>query len=87
MASMFSFFSNAAAAILGMTYGIDVQYKGDRFIAISEKAIERMGQAACPGAFLVNLILACTFLLCCAPNVLLASNAQSRLSYAVKHVP
>jgi hypothetical protein len=49
-------FSNAAAVIMGITYGINIADKEDRYIATAEKALEGMGQAASPGAFLVDLL-------------------------------
>ncbi|KAF4610328.1 hypothetical protein D9613_010451 [Agrocybe pediades] len=47
---------NAAAVIMGVTYGITIASKDDHYIALAEKALEGMGQAASPGAFLVDLI-------------------------------
>ncbi|KIM43420.1 hypothetical protein M413DRAFT_18002 [Hebeloma cylindrosporum] len=47
---------NAAAVIMGITYGIKIANTNDRYIAIAEKALEGMGQAASPGAFLVDLL-------------------------------
>ncbi|KAF8965476.1 cytochrome P450 [Flammula alnicola] len=47
---------NAAAVIMGVTYGIKIAATQDRYITIAEKALEGMGQAASPGAFLVDLI-------------------------------
>ncbi|KAF8181626.1 cytochrome P450 [Pholiota molesta] len=47
---------NAAAVIMGITYGINIADKEDRYIATAEKALEGMGQAASPGAFLVDLL-------------------------------
>ncbi|KDR70118.1 hypothetical protein GALMADRAFT_144803 [Galerina marginata CBS 339.88] len=47
---------NAAAVIMGVTYGITIASTDDQYIALAEKALEGMGAAASPGAFLVDLI-------------------------------
>ncbi|KAF8178464.1 cytochrome P450 [Pholiota molesta] len=47
---------NAAAVMMSITYGIDIEDKEDRYIAMAEKALEGVGQAASPGAFLVDLL-------------------------------
>ena len=41
---------------MGVTYGIPIASTEDRYIAIAEKALDGMGKAASPGAFLVDLI-------------------------------
>jgi hypothetical protein len=48
--------SNAAAVTMSITYGIDIEDKEDRYIAMAERALEGVGQAASPGAFLVDLL-------------------------------
>ena len=53
--------SNAAAVIMGVTYGIAINSTEDRYIAIAEKALEGMARAASPGAFLVDLLPVCPF--------------------------
>ncbi|KAF9043066.1 cytochrome P450 [Panaeolus papilionaceus] len=50
---------NAAAVIMSVIYGIDIAEKDDRYIALAEKALEGMGQAANPGAFYVDFIPMC----------------------------
>ncbi|KAF5310062.1 hypothetical protein D9619_010585 [Psilocybe cf. subviscida] len=47
---------NAAAVIMMVTYGIKVSSENDPYISIAEKALEGMGQAASPGAFLVDFL-------------------------------
>jgi hypothetical protein len=42
--------------MMSITYGIDIEDKEDRYIAMAEKALEGVGQAASPGAFLVDLL-------------------------------
>lgn len=39
-----------------VTYGIQVASENDPYISIAEKALEGMGQAASPGAFLVDFL-------------------------------
>lgn len=41
---------------MGITYGITVADNEDQYINMAEKALEGAGQAASPGAFLVDLI-------------------------------
>lgn len=41
---------------MGVTYGIPIASTEDRYITIAEKALDGMGKAASPGAFLVDLI-------------------------------
>jgi hypothetical protein len=41
---------------MSVTYGIKIASTNDRYIAIAEKALEGMGQAASPGAFFVDLL-------------------------------
>jgi len=41
---------------MGVTYGITIASKDDRYIAMAEKALEGMARSASPGAFLVDLI-------------------------------
>ncbi|KAF8154806.1 cytochrome P450 [Crassisporium funariophilum] len=47
---------NAAATIIGITYGITIAEKEDRYVAMAEKALQGLGKAAGPGAFLVDLL-------------------------------
>ncbi|KAF8154807.1 cytochrome P450 [Crassisporium funariophilum] len=47
---------NAAAVIMGITYGITIAEKEDQYIAIAGKALEGMAKAASPGAFFVDFI-------------------------------
>ncbi|KAF9473301.1 cytochrome P450 [Pholiota conissans] len=47
---------NAAAVIMGITYGIDAVDTQNRYIEVAEKALDGMAQAASPGAFLVDLL-------------------------------
>ncbi|KAG6809378.1 hypothetical protein H0H92_000479 [Tricholoma furcatifolium] len=47
---------NAASVIMNVTYGIRIAPKDDRYIAIAEKALAGMAEAANPGAFLVEFI-------------------------------
>ncbi len=42
--------------MMGITYGITVVDHDDQYINMAEKALEGAGQAASPGAFLVDLI-------------------------------
>ena len=61
---------------MGVTYGIKIAPTNDRYIAIAEKALEGMGQAASPGAFFVDLFpcrehivrFACQLLLTYSPR-------------------
>ena len=55
--------SNAASVIMNVTYGITIAPKDDRYIAIAEKALAGMAEAANPGAFLVDLCPFCRFCL------------------------
>jgi len=41
---------------MSITYGIKIASTNDRYIAIAEKAMEGMSQAASPGAFFVDLL-------------------------------
>jgi hypothetical protein len=41
---------------MSITYGITIANTDDRYIAMAEKALEGMGQASSPGAFLVDLL-------------------------------
>lgn len=41
---------------MGITYGITIADHGDQYITMAEKALEGAGQAASPGAFLVDII-------------------------------
>ncbi|PPQ95404.1 hypothetical protein CVT26_008250 [Gymnopilus dilepis] len=50
---------NAAAVIMSITYGITIALSGDRYIRLAEKALEGMGAAARPGAFLVDFVPFC----------------------------
>jgi hypothetical protein len=50
------FVRNAAAVIVGVTYGISISSTEDHYIAIAEKALDGMAKAASPGAFLVDLL-------------------------------
>ncbi|EPQ51619.1 cytochrome P450 [Gloeophyllum trabeum ATCC 11539] len=47
---------NAASTIMKLIYGIDIAPKNDRYVAIAEEALMALGQAAAPGAFLVDLL-------------------------------
>lgn len=47
---------------MGVTYGIPIISTEDRYITIAEKALDGMGKAANPGAFLVDIIPFCEFL-------------------------
>jgi hypothetical protein len=41
---------------MGISYGITIAPKDDRYIAVAEKAMDGMGKAASPGAFFVDFI-------------------------------
>ncbi|KAF8811261.1 cytochrome P450 [Phlegmacium glaucopus] len=47
---------NAAAVIMGISYGITIAPKDDHHIAVAEIAMDGMGKAASPGAFFVDFI-------------------------------
>ncbi|KJA17691.1 hypothetical protein HYPSUDRAFT_146170 [Hypholoma sublateritium FD-334 SS-4] len=47
---------NIAAVIMDITYGITIADHDDQYITMAEKALEGAGQAASPGAFLVDII-------------------------------
>ena len=44
---------------MSITYGITIALSGDRYIRLAEKALEGMGAAASPGAFLVDFVPFC----------------------------
>ena len=41
---------------MGISYGITVAPKDDRYITVAEKAMDGMAKAASPGAFFVDFI-------------------------------
>ncbi|KAH8823464.1 cytochrome P450 [Flagelloscypha sp. PMI_526] len=47
---------NAAGAIIGVTYGLQIAEKNDTYIRVAETALEGMSIASAPGAFFVDLI-------------------------------
>ncbi|KZT25573.1 cytochrome P450 [Neolentinus lepideus HHB14362 ss-1] len=47
---------NAASTIMKVIYGIDIAPKNDRYVEIAEEALMALGQAAAPGAFLVDIL-------------------------------
>jgi hypothetical protein len=46
--------SEAAAIIMSIVYGYDVQPYNDRFVTISENAVKKMAESLFPGAMAVN---------------------------------
>jgi cytochrome P450 len=46
----------AAKGIMKTTYGLDIESWNDRFLALSQSGITRLGEAIIPGAYLVDIL-------------------------------
>jgi hypothetical protein len=46
--------SEAAAIIMSIVYGYDVQPYNDRFVTLSENAVKKLTESVFPGAMVVN---------------------------------
>lgn len=47
------------ATIVDAAYGIEVESKGDRYVAVAEEALGYLASATLPGAYLVDIITPC----------------------------
>ena len=47
--------SNFSATIMDITYGIEIQGSGDRYISLAEEVMKRNEEASIPGTFWVDL--------------------------------
>lgn len=77
--------STAAATIMRVAYGIQVDDSGDRYIAAAEEAMDSLSQAGVPGAFLVDTIPIRSYIY--SPLLSQRHISQRHSSSVVKFVP